>query len=76
MLHLPTIWQSAKSNSKESDAAPPVIWHDESRCAFLIESITRPAYMLPEKNVSFEEFVEGIRGLGPTLDFKEVKAEI
>ena len=36
-LQQPTVWQGATSDSKEIDESNPVIWHDESRCAFLIE---------------------------------------
>ncbi len=36
-LQQPTVWQGAKSNSKEIDESNPVIRHDDSRCAFLIE---------------------------------------
>ena len=36
-LQQPTVWQGATSDSKEIDESNPVIWHDDSRCAFLIE---------------------------------------
>jgi len=35
----PTTWHGAKSNSKEKDESNPVIWHDDSRCAFLIDEL-------------------------------------
>ena len=51
--------QGAKSNSKETDESNPVIRHDDSRCAFLIERITRSCWIVARKEYKFRGVFAG-----------------